>query len=119
MSFKRLTLFLLFAISVFWGGDVSAQSRNRLYMQYIDTYKDLAIRHQKKYKIPASITLAQGLLESGAGRGTLARKSNNHFGIKCHNNGQELGFITMMMPKESAFVNISILKTLTRIILYS
>ena len=45
MSFKRLTLFLLFAISVFWGGDVSAQSRNRLYMQYIDTYKDLAIRH--------------------------------------------------------------------------
>ena len=85
MSFKRLTLFLLFAISVFWGGDVSAQSRNRLYMQYIDTYKDLAIRHQKKYKIPASITLAQGLLESGAGRGTLARKSNNHFGIKCHN----------------------------------
>ena len=85
MSFKRLTLFLLFAISVFLGGDVSAQSRNRLYMQYIDTYKDLAIRHQKKYKIPASITLAQGLLESGAGRGTLARKSNNHFGIKCHN----------------------------------
>ena len=55
------------------------------HMQYIDTYKDLAIRHQKKYKIPASITLAQGLLESGAGRGTLARKSNNHFGIKCHN----------------------------------
>ena len=62
MSFKRLTLFSLFAISVFWGGDVSAQSRNRLYMQYIDTYKDLAISHQKKYKIPASITLAQGLL---------------------------------------------------------
>ena len=85
MSFKRLTLFLLFRLFLFLGGDVSAQSRNRLYMQYIDTYKDLAIRHQKKYKIPASITLAQGLLESGAGRGTLARKSNNHFGIKCHN----------------------------------
>lgn len=85
MSFKRLTLFLLFIISVSLSGNTTAQNRNRLYMQYIDTYKDLAISHQKKYKIPASITLAQGLLESGAGTGTLARKSNNHFGIKCHN----------------------------------
>jgi LysM repeat protein len=38
-----------------------------------------------KWKVPASITLAQGLLESGAGESTLARKGNNHFGIKCHN----------------------------------
>lgn len=37
-----------------------------------------------KYNIPASITLAQGLLESGAGKSRLARESNNHFGIKCH-----------------------------------
>ena len=40
----------------------------------------------KKYKIPASIILAQGLVESGAGASTLALKSNNHFGIKCHQN---------------------------------
>ncbi|WP_455498155.1 glucosaminidase domain-containing protein [Coprobacter sp.] len=85
MSFKRLTLLSLLVISVSLAGNMKAQNRNRLYMQYIDTYKDLAISHQKKYKIPASITLAQGLLESGAGTGTLARKSNNHFGIKCHN----------------------------------
>lgn len=85
MSFKRLTQFLLFVVSVSLFGNIEAQNRNRLYMQYIDTYKDLAVSHQKKYKIPASITLAQGLLESGAGTGTLARKSNNHFGIKCHN----------------------------------
>lgn len=64
---------------------VSAQSRwNSVYQQYVDQYKDLAIEQMKRYKIPASITLAQGLLESGAGRSELARKGNNHFGIKCH-----------------------------------
>ena len=73
---------LLLISSIFFISE--AQNKNRIYLQYIDTYKDLAIEHQRKYKIPASITLAQGLLESGAGRGTLARKSNNHFGIKCH-----------------------------------
>lgn len=62
-----------------------AQARwNSAYQQYIDQYKDLAIEQMKKYRIPASITLAQGLLESGAGRSELARKGNNHFGIKCH-----------------------------------
>ncbi len=63
----------------------TAQSRwNSVYQQYVDQYKDLAIEQMKRYKIPASITLAQGLLESGAGRSELARKGNNHFGIKCH-----------------------------------
>lgn len=52
--------------------------------EYIDIYKDIAIKKQKEYKIPASITLAQGILESGSGNSTLARKANNHFGIKCH-----------------------------------
>lgn len=52
--------------------------------QYIDTWKDEAVRQMKKYGIPASITLAQGILESGDGNSDLARKSNNHFGIKCH-----------------------------------
>ena len=54
------------------------------YEKYIKQYSGLAIAHMHKYKIPASITLAQGLLESGAGQSQLARKSNNHFGIKCH-----------------------------------
>lgn len=61
-----------------------AQKKNASYLRYVDKYSGLAIRHQQKYKIPASITLAQGLLESGAGMSELARKSNNHFGIKCH-----------------------------------
>jgi LysM repeat protein len=56
----------------------------KVYEEYIDAYKSIAIDHMKKYKIPASITLAQGLLESGAGKSQLAQKSNNHFGIKCH-----------------------------------
>lgn len=57
---------------------------NQAYQQYINQYKDLAIEQMMKYRIPASITLAQGLLESGAGLSELARKGNNHFGIKCH-----------------------------------
>ena len=57
---------------------------NARYQRYIDQYKDCAIEQMLKHKIPASITLAQGLLESGAGESSLARKGNNHFGIKCH-----------------------------------
>ena len=53
-------------------------------MDYIEKYKDIAMREMQEYKIPASITLAQGLLESGNGNSELAKKSNNHFGIKCH-----------------------------------
>ena len=62
---------------------LQAQTRNKQYEDYIKKYRELAVDEMKKYHIPASITLAQGLLESGAGQSTLARKSNNHFGIKC------------------------------------
>ncbi|KFF06534.1 glucosaminidase domain-containing protein [Flavobacterium reichenbachii] len=51
---------------------------------YVLQYKDIAIGNMQKYGIPASIILAQGILESGAGRGDLAVEANNHFGIKCH-----------------------------------
>ncbi len=62
-----------------------AQMRwNQQYQQYIDQYKDIAIEQMKRWRVPASITLAQGLLESGAGRSKLATVANNHFGIKCH-----------------------------------
>ena len=60
-----------------------AQRRNQAYEDYIKKYRKIAVEEMERYHIPASITLAQGLLESGAGRSTLARKSNNHFGIKC------------------------------------
>lgn len=53
---------------------------------YIKTYSSVAKSEMNKYGIPASITLAQGLLESGMGIGYLAKNANNHFGIKCHKN---------------------------------
>ncbi len=57
---------------------------NKYTLTYIKRYAPLAVIKMHEYKIPASITLAQGILESGNGRSTLASKSNNHFGIKCH-----------------------------------
>ncbi len=52
--------------------------------EYIETFAPVAQAEMKEYGIPASIKLAQGLLESGFGKGALAQKTNNHFGIKCH-----------------------------------
>lgn len=52
--------------------------------QYIDQWKDVAQNNMQEYKIPASIILAQGILESSFGNSDLAQKANNHFGIKCH-----------------------------------
>lgn len=51
---------------------------------YIERFADIAMTEMRKSKIPASITLAQGILESGSGRGRLSVEANNHFGIKCH-----------------------------------
>ena len=62
--------------------EASAQSRQTK-EEYIDKYKHIAIDHMERYGIPASITLAQGILESDSGNSNLARRSNNHFGIKC------------------------------------
>jgi len=60
------------------------QTRKQAYLAYIDQYHQVAEKQQKEHKIPASIVLAQGLLESGAGLSSFARESNNHFGIKCN-----------------------------------
>ncbi len=67
-------------------GIIQAENQRKLstFQKYIKQYSALAISHQKQHGIPASITLAQGLLESNAGQSELARKGNNHFGIKCH-----------------------------------
>ena len=57
---------------------------NKETLAYIRTYAPMAVNEMHLYKIPASITLAQGILESGKGKSELALKSKNHFGIKCH-----------------------------------
>lgn len=62
----------------------SSHTSKDAYSDYISRYAGMAVEQMKQYGIPASITLAQGLLESDAGRSSLATKCNNHFGIKCH-----------------------------------
>ena len=64
---------------------VTAQQQNPVYLAYINAWKSTAVQQQKDYGIPASIIMAQALLESGAGKSELAVKANNHFGIKCTN----------------------------------
>ncbi|RMF21353.1 MAG: LysM peptidoglycan-binding domain-containing protein, partial [Bacteroidetes bacterium] len=66
-------------------GRPDGSAQNEAFLNYINRYKDLAIREMERAGIPASIKLAQALLESNAGQSYLARKANNHFGIKCGN----------------------------------
>ena len=84
---KKLILLLLLFLAGWTmfdgrGSTAFGQNANQAYWSYIDRYKDWAIEQMRQYRIPASITLAQGLLESNAGRSTLATQANNHFGIK-------------------------------------
>ena len=76
---KVLTIIVLSLLSI----SAWSQSKNATYQAYIDKYSHIAIEQQRKYDVPAAITMAQALLESGAGQSELAIKANNHFGIKC------------------------------------
>ena len=86
-------IILLLAISL------PATASADIYSEYIATYSGMAVEQQRQYGIPASITLAQGLLESSAGRSTLATEGNNHFGIKCH---KEWSGKTMLRDDDAA-----------------
>ena len=81
---KIRVLLLLLLLPVLFIQPAAGQKLTR--RQYIEKYAETAVREMKATGIPASITLAQGCLESGNGNSTLATKANNHFGIKCHNN---------------------------------
>lgn len=76
-----LTGLLLFVVCVIAHG----QKKLSYYEDYIEKHKELAVEQMLRFRIPASVTLAQALLETGGGRSRLAREANNHFGIKCHN----------------------------------
>ena len=71
--------FFMFGMGVF-----SQQYKNPAYEAYVNRFSNIAVQKMEQYGIPASITLAQGILESGVGQGRLAKQANNHFGIKCH-----------------------------------
>lgn len=87
--------FVVFTV-VLWAMMHSLYAQNNDYVAYINKYKDIAIEQMNKYHIPASITLAQALLESGAGKSELARKSNNHL-VSSAIVGKATAPITMMM----------------------
>ena len=82
MNFKNLFLFFLSIASLNVIGQPAPYRITR--SEYIEKYKEEAIFSMNKYGIPASIKLAQAMLESDNGNSTLAKKANNHFGIKCH-----------------------------------
>lgn len=81
----RKRCYIIFLLALWLSHAAGAIKWNSAYQNYINKYKDIAIEQMQAYGIPASITLAQGLLESGAGLSRLATQANNHFGIKCHN----------------------------------
>lgn len=75
----KRSIFILLACLICW--QIFGQQSDRL--EYIDRYKEIAIAEMERAGVPASIKLAQGLLESNAGKSTLAKRANNHFGMKC------------------------------------
>jgi hypothetical protein len=72
-----------FVTALFLCLTMQAQNQLSVYLTYIDTWKETAVANQKDYGIPASIIMAQALLESAAGQSELATNAKNHFGIKC------------------------------------
>lgn len=78
---KNRVIIFLFFISI---GLFAQSGQKTARTEYIDSYKELAMAEMEQHGIPASITLAQGILESADGKSRLAKKGNNHFGIKCH-----------------------------------
>jgi len=90
---SRSKLFLF--ICTFWIFSVEVQAQenlNPVVVEYVRTYSDLAVKEMQRTGVPASIKLAQGILETEAGRSDLVRRSNNHFGIKCKSwwNGEKV-----------------------------
>lgn len=73
----------IFFIAVMFAMSTAAQTLNPSYLAYIEQWKPVALQNEQEYGIPASIIMAQALLESAAGTSDLAVKANNHFGIKC------------------------------------
>ena len=82
---KNKQIFVFCSIfALFCAFSAPAQTKHQRYMDYIERYKDVALQSERDYGVPASITLAQGLLESYVGQSKMALEANNHFGIKAY-----------------------------------
>lgn len=124
MRKKKAITAIFLAISAFTAIKSTAQTQAQL--RYIEQWAPLAVEHQRLHGIPASITLAQGLLESAAGTSTLAVQGNNHFGIKCHRSWQRDSILSgascyrrYNSPEESFADHSAFLKTNRYSALYS
>jgi Muramidase (flagellum-specific) len=104
---------------------ISTSKPDQSVQDYVNSYKDLAITEMKRTGIPASITLAQGIIESDCGHSSLAREANNHFGIKCHDdwtgptirhndNKRNECFRKYRKPEESFYDHSDFLKSVSR-----
>lgn len=82
---KRILLFIfILVLFASWKSSKPKQiNKSQVTLEYIERYKKTAIQEHKRFCIPASITLAQGILESASGKSVLVKKTKNHFGIKC------------------------------------
>jgi LysM repeat protein len=97
-------IYNLFAIVLFTGSMAMSQPAKRMTAtEYVSKYKEEAITDMHKTGVPASITLAQGILESDAGNSNLAKEANNHFGIKCHKEWTGETFIMDDDAKDECF----------------
>ena len=92
---KQISFFcLIFALFCAFSG--SAQPKKQRYLDYIERFKTVALQHERQFGVPASITLAQGILESSGGQSKMAQEANNHFGIKAyHWTGEVYGVDSM------------------------
>ena len=84
LSLFKFSIFI-FSVFIFKLGISQPAEKYNSREQYIEKFSSEAVNQMVQYKIPASITLAQGILESNNGNSELAKYGNNHFGIKCHN----------------------------------
>jgi len=99
----RTVLSTLLCLIVIYRLTAQAPSEKMTPSDYVNKFKDIAIKSMQENGIPASITLAQGMLESGNGNSPLARNANNHFGIKCHAGWQGKTYIQDDDTKNECF----------------
>jgi len=108
---KRILFFCLI-FGLFYTISMSAQPTRQDYLDYIDRYKGVALQYENEYGVPASITLAQGLLESYVGQSKMAQEANNHFGIKAYHWQGEVysGYRKYGCPEDSYLDHAKVLK---------